>query len=60
MQAKYPETEYKKLEARLKVAEDKVLWWEREVPNAFGRETKIDKLEKQVKRLELQLKDAEH
>ena len=29
MQAKYPETEYKKLEARLKVAEDKVLWWEK-------------------------------
>ena len=30
------------------------------MPNAFGRETKIDKLERQVKRLELQVKDAEH
>ena len=49
MQAKYPETEYKKLETELSAAKQKVLWWERQVPNAFGLQTKIDKLEKQVK-----------
>ena len=36
MQAKYPETEYKKLEVQLKSAEQKILWWEKSVPNAFG------------------------
>ena len=29
MQAKYPETEYKKLEAQLSAAGQKILWWER-------------------------------
>ena len=60
MQAKYPETEYKRMEEKLTVAEQKVVWWEKQVPKAIARELKIEALQDRVKELELKVKDVQH
>ena len=58
IQSKYPETEYKKIESKLAAAEEKILWWEKQVPKSIARELKIESLQDRVKELELKVKDV--
>ena len=57
--ALYPEARYKAQEARLSQAEQKIVWWERQVKGLFAKDHKIHQLQASNSRLKLQLKDVQ-
>ena len=55
VKAKYPETEFRKLETKLADAEQELAYWKRVVPSVFAKDFKIHELEQKVKVLEFRV-----